>query len=117
MGCVGNYSNISPKPWLGAYHWTDLLMIFGTYVKMVGDTPQAEVETSATMQDYFLAFLKSGADMVYAVDWPTFNSQGKHGGYIVEFGSDGAPARRITGNYLDASCYNCSIVFPILSIE
>ncbi|KAJ4201358.1 hypothetical protein NW759_015675 [Fusarium solani] len=112
---VGNYSNISPKPWLGAYHWTDLLMIFGTYVKMVGDTPQAEVETSATMQDYFLAFLKSGADMVYAVDWPTFNSQGKHGGCIVEFGSDGAPARRITGNYLDASCYNCSIVFPILS--
>ncbi|KAM6518967.1 hypothetical protein FALCPG4_012629 [Fusarium falciforme] len=112
---VGNYSNISPKPWLGAYHWTDLLMIFGTYMKMVGDTPQAEVETSATMQDYFLAFLKSGTDMVYTVDWPTFNSQGKHGGYIVEFGSDGAPARRITGNYLDASCYNSWIVFPILS--
>ncbi|KAG4266569.1 hypothetical protein FPRO04_11170 [Fusarium proliferatum] len=37
-----NYSNISPGPWLGAYHWTDLVMIFGAYVKMVGDTPQAE---------------------------------------------------------------------------
>ncbi|RMY56828.1 hypothetical protein D0865_03439 [Hortaea werneckii] len=28
---AGNFSNISPTPWLGAFHWTDLLMIMGTY--------------------------------------------------------------------------------------
>ncbi|RMJ17653.1 hypothetical protein CDV36_002641 [Fusarium kuroshium] len=112
---VGNYPNISPEPWLGAYHWTDLLMIFGTYVKMVGDIPQAEIETSTAMQDFFLAFLKDGANMKNSVGWPEFRSKGKDGGLILEFGRDGSPTRNITGDYLDASCYNATVPFPIFS--
>ncbi|KAH7110946.1 Alpha/Beta hydrolase protein [Dactylonectria macrodidyma] len=112
---VGNYSNISPEPWLGAYHWTDLLMIFGTYVKMVGDIPQAEIDTSAAMQDYFLAFLKGGANVTSSVGWPAFQWKEKNGGYIVEFGRNGSLARNITGDYLDASCCNMAIPFPIFS--
>ncbi|WKT45387.1 Alpha/Beta hydrolase fold [Fusarium oxysporum f. sp. vasinfectum] len=112
---VGNYSNISPQPWLGAYHWTDLLMIFGTYVKMVGDIPQDEIDTSAAMQDYFVAFLKEGANVTSSVAWPDFQHQGKNNGSIIEFGARGSPARNITGDYLDASCYNASVPFPIFS--
>ncbi|RSL67370.1 hypothetical protein CEP53_003016 [Fusarium sp. AF-6] len=112
---VGNYPNISPEPWLGAYHWTDLLMIFGTYVKMVGDIPQAEIETSTAMQDFFLAFLKDSANMKNSVGWPEFQSKGKDGGLILEFGRDGSPTRNITGDYLDASCYNTTVPFPIFS--
>jgi hypothetical protein len=112
---AGNYSNISPEPWLGAYHWTDLLMIFGTYVKMVGDIPQAEIDTSAAMQDYFVAFLKEGASVTSSVGWPVFQYQGKSNGSIIEFGARGSLARNITGDYLDASCYNASVPFPMFS--
>lgn len=111
----GNYSNISPQPWLGAYHWTDLLMIFGTYAKMVGDIPQAEIDTSAAMQDYFVAFLKEGANVASSVGWPVFQHQGKNNGSIIEFGARGSPARNVTGDYLDTSCYSPSVSFPIFS--
>jgi hypothetical protein len=90
-------------------------MIFGTYVKMVGDIPQAEIDTSAAIQDYFVAFLKEGANMTSSVGWPVFQHQGKNNGSIIEFGTRGSPPRNITGDYLDASCYDPSVPFPIFS--
>ncbi|CAI7673398.1 unnamed protein product [Penicillium discolor] len=47
----GNFSNVSPTPWLGAYHGSEIPIVFGTY-----DTPGAippsarEVEVSEYMQ-------------------------------------------------------------------
>lgn len=44
-------------------------MIFGTYELDVGDIPQLEVDTSATMQDYILAFLKDASTVDTTVGW------------------------------------------------
>ncbi|KAJ5982844.1 hypothetical protein N7481_004943 [Penicillium waksmanii] len=43
---AGNFSNISPVPYLGAFHWSDLLMIFGTY--MVDEGLISELERKAS---------------------------------------------------------------------
>jgi carboxylesterase type B len=104
---AGNFSNISPEPWLGAFHWSDLLMIFGTYEKDVGDVPKLEVDTSAAIQDFFLAFLKDPGSLQRR-GWPLYKPDAANGGFIMEFGKKTA-ARNITGAYLDAGCYNSSV--------
>ncbi|XHG03598.1 hypothetical protein AWENTII_006899 [Aspergillus wentii] len=109
---AGNFSNISPVPWLGAFHWTDLLMIFGTYGLDVGGITQLEVDTSATMQDFLLAFLKDPATLNTTVRWKAFDPYGVDGGYVLEFGN-GTAVKNVTGNWLDAGCYNSSIAFRI----
>ncbi|KAL4758533.1 Alpha/Beta hydrolase protein [Aspergillus foveolatus] len=108
----GNLSNISPVTWLGAYHWLDLLMIFGTYQDASGVIPQLEGDTSKPMQDHILAFMKDSSTVQETVGWPAFNPSSADGGKILEFGR-GTPVKTITGDWLDAGCYNSSVPFRI----
>ncbi|KAJ5734140.1 alpha/beta-hydrolase [Penicillium malachiteum] len=103
----GKFTNISPVSWLGAFHWSDLLMIFGTYSKQVGPISQLEIDTSITMQDFILAFLKDPAS-VSGLGWDLFDPHDANGGQILEFGK-GNPVHNITGDYLDAPCWNSSL--------
>ncbi|PYH46235.1 alpha/beta-hydrolase [Aspergillus saccharolyticus JOP 1030-1] len=100
---AGNFTNISPTPWLGAYHSSDLLMIFGTYMKQVGEIPDLEVRTSEAMQDHFLAFLKDANSVAETVGWVPFDADAVDGGSILEFGK-GSTVRNVTGNWLDEAC-------------
>lgn len=109
---AGNFTNISPVPWLGAFHWSDLLMIFGTYMLDVGEISELEVTTSRTMQDYLLAFLKDPATVSTAVGWPAFNASAPSGGLILEFGNTTA-VRNVTGDFLEAGCWDSSAPFRI----
>ncbi|KAJ5621982.1 alpha/beta-hydrolase [Penicillium herquei] len=108
---AGNFTNISPVSWLGAFHWSDLLMISGTYSKQVGPISQLEVDTSITMQDFILAFLKDPTS-VSEWGWDLFNPHAANGGQILEFGK-GDPVHNITGDYLDAPCWNSSLTCRI----
>ncbi|KAF2768105.1 carboxylesterase, type B [Teratosphaeria nubilosa] len=114
----GNFSNISPVPYLGAFHTTDLPMIFGTYNISRGDPTipisALEIETSRTMQDYLLAFLKNSTPtaMEASVGWRPFNANETHGGTMLEFGKE-VPVKNITGDYLEAGCSISGIEFPI----
>lgn len=109
---AGNFSNISPVPYLGAFHWSDLLMIFGTYMTDAGNIPELEITTSATMQDYFLAFLKDSSTVSSTVGWPAFDASAPHGGLVLEFGNQ-TNVKNITGEFLEAGCWKPSIPFPI----
>ncbi|KAL3479825.1 Alpha/Beta hydrolase protein [Aspergillus californicus] len=110
---AGNFSNISPVAWLGAYHWSDLLMVFGTYRDAAGGISELEIETSETMQYYFLAFLAGDLTGKNGVQWPVFNPDGPSGGEVLEFGKDVA-VRTVSGDWLDGGCYNSSIPFRVL---
>ncbi|KAL4807023.1 alpha/beta-hydrolase [Aspergillus unguis] len=109
---AGNFSNISPVPYLGAFHWSDLLMIFGSYATDAGVISELEVATSETMQDYILAFLKDASTVSHTVGWPAFNASGVHGGTIVEFGNRTA-VRNVTGDFIDGGCWDASLPFRI----
>lgn len=113
---AGNFSNISPVSYLGAFHWSDLLMIFGTYETDVGNISALEISTCETMQDYILAFLKDPATVGATVGWPAFDAQAPHGGLILEFGNL-TTVRNITGDLLEAGCWNSSIPFLIYEPE
>ncbi|KAL4733148.1 Alpha/Beta hydrolase protein [Aspergillus similis] len=109
---AGNFSNISPVPYLGAFHWSDLLMIFGTYMTDAGDISELEIDTSRVMQDFFLAFLKDSSSVSSVVGWPAFNATAPSGGLILEFGNR-TTVRNITGDFLDAGCWDSAVPFPI----
>ncbi|KAF2849732.1 alpha/beta-hydrolase [Plenodomus tracheiphilus IPT5] len=52
----GNFSNITPLWWAGAYHSSELPMIFGTYDIARGEGTAFQNQVSEQMQDYWLAF-------------------------------------------------------------
>ncbi|KAH8663828.1 Alpha/Beta hydrolase protein [Ilyonectria robusta] len=52
----GNFSNVSPVPYIGAYHSSELPMIFGTHGLFRGPSTKLEKATSAAMQDAYLTF-------------------------------------------------------------
>ncbi|KAJ1544716.1 hypothetical protein HK405_008435 [Cladochytrium tenue] len=72
----GNFTNIAPRPWMGAYHSAELPMIFGTHPNFRGNSTALEYETSEAMQDAWLAFARDGADGLVAQGWPLFSSLG-----------------------------------------
>ncbi|GKZ29543.1 hypothetical protein AbraIFM66950_005380 [Aspergillus brasiliensis] len=109
---AGNFSNISPAPYLGAFHSSDLFMIFGTYMTDAGEISDLEVATSRAMQDYFLAFLKDPSTVSSVVGWPAFNASAPSGGLILEFGNR-TTVRNITGDFLEAGCWDSAVPFPI----
>jgi carboxylesterase type B len=100
---AGNFSNISPVYYLGAFHWSDLLMIFGTYMTDVGEISELEVVTSEAMQDYIFAFLNDSSTVSSTVGWPAFDAAAPHGGLILEFGNKTA-VKNITGDFLETGC-------------
>ncbi|KAI1262740.1 triacylglycerol lipase FGL5 [Xylariaceae sp. FL1019] len=65
----GNFTNISPAPWLGAYHTADLPMVFGTYA-IEGPSTDFEASLSAKMQDLYLEFLKDPENGLEKAGWP-----------------------------------------------
>ncbi|TRX91498.1 hypothetical protein FHL15_007503 [Xylaria flabelliformis] len=65
----GNFSNISPVPWLGAYHASDLPMVFGTY-GLEGPSGAFEEQVSRKMQDLYLEFIKDPVEGLKRAGWP-----------------------------------------------
>lgn len=81
-------------------------------MKNVGEISELEIETSNTMQDYLLAFIKDSSTVSQTIGWPLFDPTGPDGGLIIEFGKY-VPARNITGRYLDGGCFDPSIPFRV----
>ncbi|PWY90233.1 carboxylesterase, type B [Aspergillus heteromorphus CBS 117.55] len=69
----GNFTNISPSPGLGAYHTSELPMIFGTSTIFGADT-KFETAVSEKMQDLWLAFAKDPASGLQEQGWPKSTS-------------------------------------------
>ncbi|KAJ7463991.1 para-nitrobenzyl esterase [Mycena latifolia] len=77
----GNFSNISPPEFPGAYHASELPLIFGTAGEFHGASTAYEDEVSAKMQDLWLAFGRDPEKGLQAAGWDTFGA-GKAAVYI-----------------------------------
>jgi acetylcholinesterase len=70
----GNFSNLSPLPFMGAYHSSELPMIFGTYGDVGGAGTRFQNETSEAMQDLWLRFAKDPENGLANAGWPKYSS-------------------------------------------
>ncbi|KAL4736110.1 Alpha/Beta hydrolase protein [Aspergillus similis] len=95
----GNFSNLSPLPWLGAYHSGDLPLWFGTHDDF-GGSEELEWRTSYLMQDYLLAFMKDPHGGLERQGWQDYAE-----GTMLRFGGVEAPVASISVQTVDSACY------------
>ncbi|ORY61766.1 acetylcholinesterase [Pseudomassariella vexata] len=96
---AGNFSNISPDPWLGAYHESELPLLFGTHPNFRGNSTQLEYETSFAMQDAWLALVAQ--ESVEEQDWPRYS--GVPTGLVRQFGN-GVAAQNVDRRTMEMQC-------------
>ncbi|KAG9645359.1 acetylcholinesterase, partial [Aureobasidium melanogenum] len=106
----GNFSNISPRGWEGAYHCAELPMIMGTHNNYRGAGSALEDATSIAMQDAYLAFAAHGTEGLVKENWQPYSELGEP--TVRAFG-DGIPAKNINLTHLEELCVGYRPVFSI----
>lgn len=64
------------RPWMGAYHFAELPLIFGSHEDLSPPSPQIQYDVSHKMQDYWLAFIKDPHDGPRHAGWPLYAPSG-----------------------------------------
>ena len=100
----GNFSNISPLPWQGAYHASELSLIFGTYglpTESADGVTDFERQLSVRMQDLWLAFMRNPAgEALDALGWPKLHTN--KSGNVLEFAPQATPTGPILMDVIGA---------------
>ncbi|KAJ5728538.1 chlorogenic acid esterase precursor [Penicillium malachiteum] len=71
-----NFSNISPRSWEGAYHTSELPLLFGTWEDYGGPGTSFEAAVSAHWQDLYLEFMKDPVHGLPRYGWPAYSPNG-----------------------------------------
>ncbi|RDW77821.1 hypothetical protein BP6252_05874 [Coleophoma cylindrospora] len=56
---TGNFTNVSPVSWFGAYHSAELPLLFGTHYEFRGNSTPFEYSVSHAMQAFWLSFAEN----------------------------------------------------------
>lgn len=106
---AGNFSNISPAPWLGAYHSSELPLIFGTHPDFRGESTEFEWETSRAMQEAWVAFAAAGAEGLMGTGWQEYGQLGED--VVRNFGnaSTGEAAGNIAMGWSEGKCQGAMV--------
>lgn len=104
---AGTYPNLNYFKWLGAYHASDLPIIFGTYHLLdgVAKTTNFEVEVSQSLQNRVLAFIQDPYHGPQKTGWQPMIASDPHGGYLLRMGADGEVSQHVNGVDVDGVCY------------
>ncbi|PSN70828.1 para-nitrobenzyl esterase [Corynespora cassiicola Philippines] len=96
----GNFSNIAPQWWEGAYHSSELPLIFGTHdIARTPSTP-FQYDVSHQMQDYWLAFAEDPINGLPKLGWEAYEPQGQ----AVLIGYEDVVTQPIAESRLEAPC-------------
>ncbi|KAL2839437.1 Alpha/Beta hydrolase protein [Aspergillus pseudodeflectus] len=68
----GNWTNFSPVPWLGAYHSSELPLVFGTY-HLAQPTSRDQLLASKYLQGAWAAFAHDPHDGLREYGWPLYD--------------------------------------------
>ncbi|KAK3938635.1 Alpha/Beta hydrolase protein [Diplogelasinospora grovesii] len=103
---AGNFTNITPLWWMGAYHASDIPMIFGTYVTQnKGEITDEQRRVAETMQDYAFAFLTDPQNGLRLKGWMPHAGTVEQGGNMMLFASRGIVAQNASASMVDDACW------------
>ena len=102
---AGNFSNVSPRGWMGAYHDSDLAMMMGTYNDFrsleEGEELKFQRDVSQRMQNLLLAFMSAPLTAVMQLGWADYSTSD-----ILRFaGSEGRVAQNVSMETVDGVCF------------
>ncbi|KAJ7880090.1 Alpha/Beta hydrolase protein [Mycena leptocephala] len=102
----GNFSDLTGGvAWLGAYHYSDLYMFFGSY--LINPLPPAdplEASTSRLMQDFLLDFVNDPTSL-RGVAGRSIRLGRRTEGRLAQFGADGRAFKLVSGDSVEAACH------------
>lgn len=93
---TGNFTNVSPRYWLGAYHSSELPHVFGTSNEYRGKDTPLERRVGEAMQDLWVSFAQ---DPSSAKGWAEARS-----GQALVFAADGKAVQKRSLQTIDAPC-------------
>ncbi|KAG9253016.1 Alpha/Beta hydrolase protein [Emericellopsis atlantica] len=99
----GNFSNISPRPWIGATHSAELPILFGTHYEYRGNSTEFEWEVADLMQALWLSFARNPSKRPTdgSFEWPRYDSKTDT---LVEFAIDDVAAHLASHEVVDSEC-------------
>lgn len=97
---TGNFSNISPRSWEGAYHSSELPLIFGTHNIAYSESTPFEFAVSHRMQDLWLAFMQDPVNGLPSQGWNAYVP----GGDAIEFAWEGQVTSMVPLKSFDDNC-------------
>ncbi|KAF7528225.1 hypothetical protein G7054_g10223 [Neopestalotiopsis clavispora] len=93
---TGNFSNISPLPWIGAIHSGELPLIFGTHFQYNGNSTEFEWQVSYAMEE------DTSSDPTYeSFTWPEYAPTTES---MVVFARDNLTTQLDFGSVVDQIC-------------
>jgi carboxylesterase type B len=101
---AGNFSNISPLPWMGAYHSAEVPMVFGTYGIARDEGTEFQAEVSRAMQDLWLAFAEDPVNVLERMGWDAYAPSGSD----LLIGADGVTTQPASRTTLEKQCQETS---------
>ncbi|RSL40132.1 hypothetical protein CEP53_013576 [Fusarium sp. AF-6] len=99
---AGNFTNISPLPWLGAYHTAELPLVFGTY-EVDGPSTPFQRRVSQRMQDLYVKFAIDPAHGLQEAGWKPATEELERS-RIVEWGANGKVEQALSAKGLRDEC-------------
>ncbi|KAK4234583.1 Alpha/Beta hydrolase protein [Achaetomium macrosporum] len=110
---AGNFSSVTPLGWMGAYHASDVPMVFGTY-ETLGERDSVSAyqrEVARVMQDYVLAFMEDAEAGLRGRGWPAWedttkeSGSGREGRNMMRFaGRKGLVQEVVSADEVDDAC-------------
>ncbi|KAL6719032.1 Cocaine esterase [Lecanora helva] len=97
----GNFSQISPLPWMGAYHFAEIPLITGTYANYRGPATPFERSVSEKMQDLWLAFADDPQNGLQKQGWGVVSAN--NSGSAIVFARGGKVAQMEEISVVDAA--------------
>ncbi|KAL2067509.1 hypothetical protein VTL71DRAFT_1934 [Oculimacula yallundae] len=101
----GDFRDVSPEKYAGAYHSSELPLLFGTAGLFHGEATEYELEVGREMQDLWVEFAKDPEGGLEKAGWPKFDS-----GMAVLIGGVEIPVDVIQVDMLDGICGNIQIL-------
>jgi len=101
----GNFSNISPPAYPGAYHASELPLIFGTAGEFHGVSTAYENTVSRMMQDFWLNFARDPEHGLSRAGWGTYGE-----GKAAILGDADEPVKDIDISQLDGVCSTLPVI-------
>ncbi|KAI8294762.1 Lipase 4 [Colletotrichum sp. SAR 10_98] len=95
------FNNTSPRPWMGAYHGSELPMIFGTHADFRGNSTPFEYELSHVMEDALTTFIKDSTAGLDAIGWPVYTAEDRE---VRTYGENNVTVGRRTLASIEQGC-------------